>query len=105
MKNKKMNITRKTIAVMAIVFILLGILSVVAFAETDAETALKKTDELMFSFVRLIGIAVCIWGVVEIGKGISTHDGGSRVVGFSIFAGGLIIAFAKQILTWIGVSL
>lgn len=105
MKNKKMNITRKAIAVMAIVFILLGILSVVAFAETDPEAALKKTDELMFSFVRLIGVAVCIWGIVEIAKSIPSHDGGTRVIGFSTFGAGLLIVFAKEILTWIGVSL
>ena len=39
-----------------------------------------------------------LWGIVQIGMAIKSHDPSQRASGFMTLAGGVIIAFAKQIL-------
>ena len=50
-----------------------------------------------------IGIIILGWGVVQVGMSIQSHDASQRSQGFLCLFGGLVIAFAKEILTAIGV--
>ena len=43
------------------------------------------------------------WGVVQLGMSIQSHDASQRTQGILCLFGGLLIAFAKEILTAIGV--
>ena len=53
---------------------------------------------------RALGIIILGWGVVQVGMSIQSHDASQRTQGFLCLFGGLLIAFAKEILTTIGVA-
>ena len=48
------------------------------------------------------GVIVLGWGIVQLGMSIQSHDASQRTQGFLCLFGGLMIAFAKEILTAIG---
>ena len=43
------------------------------------------------------------WGIVQVGMSIQSHDASQRTQGFLCLFGGVVIAFAKEILVAIGV--
>lgn len=108
MKNTtKLNRTiRRTVTLIVTVLLIFTVTIIPVFAEGDGVTdSLTKFNNLMFSIVRLLGIAACIWGIVEFAMSMQSHDGGQKTRGITIFAAGLIVVFAKEILTFLGVSL
>ena len=42
------------------------------------------------------------WGIVQVGMSIQSHDASQRTQGLLCLFGGLLITFAKEILTLIG---
>ena len=55
----------------------------------------------MYQIIGAIGAILLLWGIVQIGMAIKSHDPSQRANGFMTLAGGVIIAFAKQILEMI----
>ena len=51
---------------------------------------------------KAIGIIILGWGIVQVGMSIQSHDASQRTQGFLCLFGGLMIAFAKEILSAIG---
>ena len=51
--------------------------------------------------VRAIGMILLGFGVVQIGLSLKSHDPSQRANGFLTLAGGVVITFAKEILTLI----
>ena len=49
-----------------------------------------------------IGIIILGWGIVQVGMSIQSHDASQRTQGLLCLFGGLLITFAKEILTLIG---
>ena len=47
-------------------------------------------------------IIILGWGIVQVGMSIQSHDASQRSQGFLCLFGGLVIAFAKEILAAIG---
>ena len=74
-------------------------------AGTDADplTIVNNLSSFIFSCIRAVGIIILGWGVVQLGMSIQSHDASQRSQGFMCLFGGLLIAFAKEILTTIGV--
>ena len=81
----------------------LTVLAVPAFAEGDPLTIVNNLSNFIFSCIRAIGIIILGWGIVQVGMSIQSHDASQRTQGFLCLFGGLLIAFAKEILTLIGV--
>ena len=54
------------------------------------------------SAIKAIGIIILGWGIVQVGMSIQSHDASQRSQGFLCLFGGLVIAFAKEILAAIG---
>ncbi len=54
-----------------------------------------------FSAIKAIGLILLGFGVVQIGLSLKSHDASQRANGFLTFFGGVIIAFAKDILDMI----
>lgn len=69
-----------------------------AFATNDALTAINNMSTFVFAAIKAIGIILLGWGVVQIGLSLQSHDPSQRSNGFLTFFGGLVIAFAKEIL-------
>ena len=74
-----------------------------AFADgTDPITVVNNLSDFIFSAIKAIGIIILGWGIVQVGMSIQSHDASQRSQGFLCLFGGLVIAFAKEILAAIG---
>lgn len=71
-----------------------------ALAKTPLES-INSLSDFLFQAIKAIGIIILLFGVVQIGLSIKSHDAGQRATGFLTFFGGVIIAFAKDILDMI----
>ena len=69
----------------------------------DPITVVNNLSDFIFSAIKAIGIIILGWGIVQVGMSIQSHDASQRSQGFLCLFGGLVIAFAKEILTAIGV--
>ena len=67
-------------------------------AGDDPLTAINNLSTFVFAAIKAIGIILLGWGVVQIGMSLQSHDPSQRSTGFLTFFGGLMIAFAKEIL-------
>lgn len=105
MKNDlKLKKIRKVIATTAITFIVTSMLVIIACA-TGAEAVLTNTNNIIFGFMRLVGIAILAWAFYEFGISWVNHDGAAKWRAVGGLAGGLIIVFMKEIIAAIGVSM
>ena len=77
-------------------------LSVPAFAATnDPLTVISNLSDFIFGLIRAVGPILLGWGIVQVGLSLQSHDPSQRSNGFLTLAGGVIITFAKEILTLI----
>ena len=96
MKQKQMKLW--TAALMAV--LLISVLTVPIFAETnDPIEVINNLSDFMFGLVRAVGMIMLGFAVVQIGLSLKSHDPSQRANGFLTLAGGVIITFAKEILT------
>ena len=86
-------------AVMAMTFVL-GT-SVTAFAANDPIQVVNNLSDFIFGLIRAIGLILLGFGIVQVGLSLKSHDPSQRANGFLTLAGGIIITFAKEILTLI----
>lgn len=70
---------------------------------TDPLAIVNNLSDFIFSIIKALGIIILGWGVVQVGMSIQSHDASQRTQGFLCLFGGLLIAFAKEILSAIGV--
>ena len=76
--------------------------STTAFAaSTDPLAVINNLSDFIFSVIRAVGLILLGFGVVQIGLSLNSHDASQRANGFMTLAGGVIIVFAKEILTLI----
>lgn len=102
MKNNKEKRVRRGYTRVAALFFFAIMLSVSAFADGDPLTIVSNLSNFIFSAIRAIGIIILGWGVVQVGMSVQSHDASQRTQGFLSLFGGLLITFAKEILTLIG---
>ena len=75
---------------------LIGCMSMTAFAASgDPLTVINNLSDFIFGLI-LLG-----FGIVQVGLSLKSHDPSQRANGFLTLAGGVIITFAKEILTLI----
>ena len=68
----------------------------------DPLTIVNNLSDFIFAAIKAVGIIILGWGVVQVGMSVQSHDASQRSQGFLCLFGGLLIAFAKEILTTIG---
>ncbi len=69
---------------------------------SDPLTIVNNLSDFIFSIIKALGVIILGWGIVQVGMSIQSHDASQRTQGFLCLFGGLLIAFAKEILTAIG---
>ncbi|WP_346704722.1 glutamyl-tRNA amidotransferase [uncultured Agathobaculum sp.] len=79
------------------------VFTIPALAADDPLQIVNNLSDFIFSCIKAIGIIILGWGVVQVGMSVQSHDASQRSQGFLCLFGGLLIAFAKEILTAIGV--
>ena len=78
------------------------LMTVSAMAANDPLTIVNNLSDFIFSIIKALGVIILGWGIVQVGMSIQSHDASQRTQGFLCLFGGLLIAFAKEILTAIG---
>lgn len=96
--NKIQKILRRTKNILIISAMILSIASGNAFAAADPLGAINNLSTFIFSAIKTIGLILLAFGIVQIGLSLKSHDASQRANGFLTFFGGVIIAFAKDIL-------
>ena len=91
-------------SIWAVLVLTISLLTVPAMAADDPLSIVNNLSDFIFSIIRALGIIILGWGVVQVGMSIQSHDASQRTQGFLCLFGGLLIAFAKEILTTIGVA-
>ena len=74
-----------------------GVIST-AFA-ADPMAPIKELASFIGNAIKAIGMIILLFGVVQIGLSVKSHDATQRSQGFLTFLGGVIIAFAPDILS------
>lgn len=95
---------RRIRCIWAVLVLTISLLTVPAMAADDPLSIVNNLSDFIFSIIRALGIIILGWGVVQVGMSIQSHDASQRTQGFLCLFGGLLIAFAKEILTTIGVA-
>lgn len=92
---------KKVFRIYVAAVLLVGISTVTAFAADDPLAIIDNLSEFIFGLIRAIGLILLGWGIVQVGLSIQSHDPSQRSNGFLTLAGGLVIAFTKEILNLI----
>ena len=94
---------RRLYASGVLALVLCGALTYPALAAgSDPLTIVNNMSDFIFSIIKALGVIILGWGIVQVGMSIQSHDASQRTQGFLCLFGGLMIAFAKEILTAIG---
>lgn len=67
----------------------------------DPIAVVNNLSDFIFGLIRAIGLIMLGFGIVQLGLSLKSHDASQRANGFLTLAGGIIITFAKEILTLI----
>ena len=86
---------------MVLIVALMGRCSVTALAADDPLTVINNLSDFIFGLIRAVGLILLGWGIVQVGLSLQSHDPSQRSNGFLTLAGGIVITFAKEILTLI----
>ena len=80
---------------------MLGMSTTAFAAGSDPLTVINNLSDFIFGLIRAIGLILLGFGIVQVGLSLKSHDPSQRANGFLTLAGGVIITFAKEILTLI----
>lgn len=103
---KKMNVEkvtktlRKSKNVLIILALMMSFMTNTVFA-ADPLATINGLSDFIFAAIKAIGLILLGFGIVQIGLSLKSHDASQRANGFLTFFGGVIIAFAKDILDMI----
>lgn len=92
---------KRLMAIYAVVVLMMTAGAVTVFAADDPLTVVNNLSDFIFGLIRAIGMILLGFGIVQIGLSLKSHDPSQRANGFLTLAGGVVITFAKEILTLI----
>ena len=103
-KNNKIEkatmVLRKTKIVLVVMAVVMSMMTNTVLA-ADPLATINSLSTFIFSAIKAIGLILLGFGIVQIGLSLKSHDASQRANGFLTFFGGVIIAFAKDILDMI----
>jgi hypothetical protein len=92
---------KKLFALYAVMVLSICIGATCVYAAGDPLTVVNNLSDFIFGLVRAVGMIMLGFGIVQIGLSLKSHDPSQRANGFLTLAGGVVITFAKEILTLI----
>ena len=93
--------SKSIFAIYAAVVLMFYCFTTTAFAANDPLTVVNNLSDFIFGLIRAIGLILLGFGIVQIGLSLKSHDPSQRANGYLTVAGGIVITFAKEILTLI----
>ena len=104
-KNNKLEkittVLRKTKMVLMVMAVVMCMMTNTVLAAGAQLSTINSLSDFIFSAIKAIGLILLGFGIVQIGLSLKSHDASQRANGFLTFFGGVIIAFAKDILDMI----
>ena len=104
-ENKKSKLVKKILTRWAFIIGYIIVLNVAqasnVFAADDPITVVNNLSNFIFGLIRAVGMIILGFGVVQVGMSLKSHDPTQRANGIMTLAGGVVITFAKEILTLI----
>ena len=97
---KATKILKKSKMVLMIMAVVMCLMTNTVFAASPLDT-INSLSDFIFSAIKAIGLILLGFGIVQMGLSLKSHDASQRANGFLTFFGGVIIAFAKDILDMI----
>ena len=97
---KATKILKKSKMVLMVMAVVMCLMTNTVFAASPLDT-INSLSDFIFSAIKAIGLILLGFGIVQIGLSLKSHDASQRANGFLTFFGGVIIAFAKDILDMI----
>ena len=67
----------------------------------DPIAVVNNLSDFIFGLLRAAGMIILGFSIVQVGLLLKSHDPSQRANGFLTLAGGIVITFAKEILTLI----
>ena len=98
---KRIRILGKKVLLVAAVMAAIFMTTTTALAADDPLQVVNNLSDFIFGMIRAIGVILLGFGIVQIGMSLKSHDPSQRSNGFLTFFGGVVIMFAKEILTLI----
>ena len=92
---------KRTFFIYCTLVFIITLFSATAYATDDPLTVVNNLSTFIFGLIRAIGLILLGFGIVQIGLSLKSHDPSQRANGFLTLAGGVIITFAKEILSLI----
>ena len=92
---------KRIYAVLACTAMVMMATAVPALAADDPLAVVNNLSEFIFSLIRAIGLILLGFGILQVGLSLKSHDPSQRANGMLTVAGGIVITFAKEILTLI----
>ncbi|MEE1503333.1 MAG: glutamyl-tRNA amidotransferase [Acutalibacteraceae bacterium] len=87
--------------VLMVMAVVMCMMTNTVLAAGDPLSTINSLSDFIFSAIKAIGLILLGFGIVQIGLSLKSHDASQRANGFLTFFGGVIIAFAKDILDMI----
>lgn len=108
MRNKKITnkinfkkVFKRILLIIADVIALNVAVQMQIFASDDPLTVINNLSDFVFGLIRAVGMIILGFGIVQVGMSLKSHDPSQRANGFMTLAGGVVITFAKEILSLI----
>lgn len=99
---KRISFSQKRIMALIFVLAVMVMYAVPALAEESGPiTVINNMSSFTFSVIRAVGIILLGMGIMQVGLSFKSQDPSQRANGFLSVAGGVLITFAKEILTLI----
>lgn len=89
----------------AVIMLILFTANTAFAAGEDPETIANNFLTFIFVIVRVVGVAILVFGFVQLGLSFKSHDPSQRGNAMLSLAGGIIIVLAKEILILIGIEI
>ena len=102
MNKKKINLKKileKITLIVVFVILLFVAQASQVFAADDPLTVINNLSNFIFGLIRAVGMIRLGFGIVQIGMSLKSHDPSQRANGIMTLAGGVVITFAKEILS------
>lgn len=102
-ENKKTKLCKKILTrgafIIGYVIMLFILQASHVFAADDPLAVVNNLSNFIFGLIRAVGMIILGFGIVQVGMSLKSHDPTQRANGIMTLAGGVVITFAKEILS------
>ncbi len=96
---KQLSKRSKRLFIFLSVLVLVFSVQFTALAADDPLSVVNNLSDFIFSIIRAVGLILLGFGILQLGLSFKSHDASQRSNAMLTILGGIVITFAKEILT------